>query len=403
MNLNRKNLAKIRGLILFSAVVILALMKFDLLCEAVVFVFGILKPFLLGGMIAFVINIPMRFFENKVFGDDKIKPGKGKFLRKSRRGISMVLAFLAVVLVVVLVVLTVVPQLVSTVRVLAEKIPIFWRNVIIQLEILFAENPDLLLLLEGLKEIEIDWKGLINTVIDFLRNGMGNMLTSTFTVASSIINSAVNFFIALVFSIYILIQKEKLGDQFSRVLKAYTSKKVYEKTLEVMRLLHRNFSNFITGQCTEAVILGMMFIVSMTIFRFDYAVMIGVLIAFTSLVPVVGSFIGCFVGAFLMLVDDPVKAIWFLVLFIVLQQLEGNLIYPHVVGNSVGLPSIWVLAAVTIGGSLMGVFGMLIFIPLLSTIYALLRENVNKRNGVGCCIKEEVPPVEAQKEVQKEE
>ena len=148
-----------------------------------------------------------------------------------------------------------------------------------------------------------------------------------------------------------------------------------------MSLLYRNFSHFITGQRTEAVILGLLFIVTMTIFGFDYAVMIGVLIAFMSLVPIVGAFIGCFIGAFLIFVDNPVKAIWFVVLFIVLQQIEGNLIYPHVVGNSVGLPSIWVLAAVTIGGSLMGVFGMLVFIPLLSTVYTLLRENVNKRNA----------------------
>ena len=146
-------------------------------------------------------------------------------------------------------------------------------------------------------------------------------------------------------------------------------------------LLHTNFSHFITGQCTEAVILGLMFVITMTLFRFDYAVMIGVLIAFTALIPIVGAFIGCFIGAFLMLVDDPVRAFWFLILFVVLQQIEGNLIYPHVVGNSVGLPSIWVLAAVSVGGSLMGVFGMLVFIPLLSTVYVLLKEDVNKRNG----------------------
>ena len=386
MNLNRKNIRKIRVLILFTAVVILAIMKFDLLCEAVMFCMGILKPFLLGGMIAFVINIPMSFFERKLFGDDRIRPGRGKLIRKCRRGISLVLALLAVVLVIVLVAIAVIPQLVETVRVLAEKIPIFWAGVLERLEVLFAERPELLQYLQSLEEMQIDWKKIIDTVMSFLQNGMGSMLSSTFTFASSLISGTVNFFIALVFSIYILVQKEKLGDQFSRILKAYSNKKIYEKTMEVMSLLYRNFSHFITGQCTEAVILGLLFIVTMTIFRFDYAVMIGVLIAFMSLVPIVGAFIGCFVGAFLMFVDDPVKAIWFVVLFIVLQQIEGNLIYPHVVGNSVGLPSIWVLAAVTIGGSLMGVFGMLVFIPLLSTVYTLLRENVNKRNGVKCCV-----------------
>lgn len=207
------------------------------------------------------------------------------------------------------------------------------------------------------------------------------MVSSTVTVASTIIGGVVNLFVALVFSFYILSQKEKLGSQFRRILHAYFPQKVYDKVLEVTSLAGRNFSSFITGQCMEAVILGTMFVITMALFGFPYAVMVGVLIAFTALIPIVGAFIGCFVGAFLIMVDDPVKAIWFLVLFIVLQQIEGNLIYPHVVGNSVGLPSIWVLAAVTIGGSLMGVVGMLIFIPILSTVYALLREDVNERNG----------------------
>lgn len=388
MNLNQKNIRKIRGLILFAAAVILALMKFDLLCEAAVFIANILKPFIVGGMIAFVINIPMRFFETKIFNGQRIKNARGAYLQKGRRGISLILSFLVVILVITLVAVTVIPQLVATIKVLTNEIPVFWDNVINELEVLFAANPELTQILADFEAVEIDWHKIIDTALEFLRNGMGNMLTSTFSVASSIISSTVNFFIALVFSIYILAQKEKLGNQFSRLLEAYTSPKIYNGTLKVCRLLHQNFSHFITGQCTEAVILGLMFIISMTLFRFDYAVMIGVLIAFTALIPIVGAFIGCFIGAFLMLVDDPVKAFWFVILFIILQQVEGNLIYPHVVGNSVGLPSIWVLAAVTIGGSLMGVFGMLVFIPLLSTVYMLLREDVNRKNGVRPVIKE---------------
>lgn len=389
MNLNKKNIRKIRGLILFTAVVILALMKFDLLCVAAAFLAGIIKPFLIGGMIAFVINIPMRFFETKLFDGEKLKNKKGRYLLKCKRGISLVLAFLAVILVITLVAVTVIPQLIAAIKVLTNKIPVFWNNAIRQLEVLFASNPELIKFLNRFETMEINWKGIVDATIEFLKNGMGSMLTSTFSVASSIISNVVNFFIALVFSIYILVQKEKLGDQFRRILDAYTSPKIYKGTLKVCTLLNRNFSNFITGQCTEAVILGLMFVISMTIFGFDYAVMIGVLIAFTALIPIVGAFIGCFIGAFLMLVDDPVKALWFVVLFIVLQQIEGNLIYPHVVGNSVGLPSIWVLAAVTIGGSLMGIFGMLIFIPLLSTVYMLLKEDVNRRNGVKTATKEQ--------------
>ena len=380
MNLNRKNIKKIHGLILFTAAVILVLMKFDLLCTAAAFVVGIVRPFLLGGMIAFVINLPMRFFEAKLFGEEEAKGPVGRFFRKGKRGISMTLAYLAVILAFTLVVVTVVPQLAGTIRELTNKIPVFWNNMMQELTVLFASNPELLEQIYSLEAPQIDWKATIDTIIGFLQNGVGSMLNSTFTVASSIISSTVNFFISLIFSIYILSQKEKLGNQFDRLLRAYTNQRVYGNVRRVLTLLNRNFSNFITGQCMEAVILGLMFVIVMTVSGFDYAVMIGVLIAFTALIPIVGAFIGCFVGAFLMLVDDPVRAFWFVILFIVLQQIEGNLIYPHVVGNSVGLPSIWVLAAVTIGGSLMGVFGMLVFIPLLSTVYILLRDDVNRRN-----------------------
>lgn len=398
MNLGQKNLKKIRGLILFTAVLILILMKFDVLWSAVVFVVNVIKPFLVGAAIAFIINIPMRFFEYRIFESEKIK--NKKMLVKLKRPLSMVFAYLAVVLVIALVVITVIPQLVATVRVLTEKIPIFWANLMVQLEVIFAENPELLQELKAIEKLEIDWKGVLGNVLGFLGSGVGSMLTSTFSVASSIISTVVNFFIALIFSFYVLTQKEKLSDQFKRLLKAYAKPNVNNYVLKVCALMHHNFSKFITGQCTEAVILGLMFIIAMTVFRFDYAVMIGVLIAFTSLIPVVGAFIGCFIGAFLILVDDPVKAVWFLVLFIILQQIEGNLIYPHVVGNSVGLPSIWVLAAVTVGGSLMGVVGMLIFIPLLSTIYLLLKEDVNRRNGVSALKQEIEKPKEKIKQTE---
>ena len=214
-----------------------------------------------------------------------------------------------------------------------------------------------------------------------MKNGLGSVVTSTVIVASTIIGGVVNLFVSLIFAFYVLAQKERLGNQAKRIIRAYFSSRVYERTLEIVSIADKNFTNFITGQCMEAVILGSMFVVAMAVFRFPYALLVGVLIAFTALIPIVGAFIGCFVGTFLIMVDDPVKALWFLLLFIVLQQIEGNLIYPHVVGNSVGLPSIWVLAAVTVGGSLMGVSGMLIFIPIVSTIYSLLREDVNMKNS----------------------
>ena len=198
-------------------------------------------------------------------------------------------------------------------------------------------------------------------------------------VASTIIGGVVNLFVALVFSFYILAQKEKLGDQLKRVMHAYFSQGLYERALEVASLANRNFSNFITGQCMEAVILGCMFFLCMTVLRMPYALLVGCLIAITALIPIVGAFIGCGVGAFLLLMVSPMQALVFVVMFLILQQVEGNLIYPHVVGSSVGLPSIWVLAAVSVGGSLLGVAGMLLFIPLTSVLYALFREFVYQR------------------------
>ena len=376
MDLNRGNMKKIRGLILFTAAVCLAAVKMDILLEGIFFLLGILRPFIYGAAIAFVLNIPMKAIEKGLFSK-----AKNPKVDKIKRPVSIFLAFAAVVLVIVFVTVTVVPQVTKTMIELGNKIPQFLVDAQIWLEELFASQPQLIALLEEFDPAQMNWDSIVNTVIDFLKNGLGNVVSSTVTVASTIIGGVVNIFVALVFSFYILAQKEKLGDQFKRMLHAYFPQRAYDKVLEVASLAGRNFSSFITGQCTEAVILGTMFVDTMALFGFPYAVMVGVLIAFTALIPIVGAFIGCFVGAFLIMVDDPVKAIWFLVLFIVLQQIEGNLIYPHVVGNSVGLPSIWVLAAVTIGGSLMGVVGMLIFIPILSTVYALLREDVNERNG----------------------
>ena len=264
---------------------------------------------------------------------------------------------------------------------LGNKLPAFFDNAMIELEKLCASNPQIVGYLEELQNISLDWDKILNGALDFLQNGVGSVVTSTVSVASTIIGVAVNVVVALIFSIYVLSQKERLGDQGRRILKAYMPEKINAQVLRVLELLSSNFSSFISGQCLEAVILGTMFVITLTVFRIPYALLIGVLIAFTALIPIVGAFIGCVVGAFLILVDSPMKALIFVIIFLVLQQIEGNLIYPHVVGNSVGLPSMWVLVAVTLGGSLMGIAGMLLFIPLVSTAYTLLRDDVNGRNA----------------------
>ena len=376
MDLSRNNMKKIRGLIVFTAVVCLAVIKFDVVLKGILFALGILKPFIYGAVAAFVLNIPMNAIEKKLLG--KVRSPK---MQKAKRPVSIFLSFAVVVLIIVVVAVTVVPQLTKTMMELGNKIPVFLGALQVSLEQLFVQQPELAVMLEELDVDSINWESALRGIADFMRNGLGSVVSSTVVVASTIIGGVVNLFVALVFSFYVLAQKEKLGNQMKRMMRAYFSEKVFVKTMEIAFLANKNFTNFITGQCMEAIILGSMFVVAMVIFRFPYAVLVGVLIAFTALIPIVGAFIGCFVGTFLIMVDDPIKAVWFLVLFIILQQVEGNLIYPHVVGNSVGLPSIWVLAAVTVGGSLMGVAGMLIFIPIVSTVYALLREDVNKKNG----------------------
>ena len=380
MNLDGSNIRKCKRLIIFAGIVVLILIKFDLLISALSVLVQMLTPFLIGAAMAFILNLPMKFLEQKIFRKHYEDPDKQKKYDKRKRPISLFLSLIFVILIIALVTGTVIPQLISTAKVLTQKIPVFWNNLMASAELYFANNEEIQNQLAALELPSINWSSVLQTVGNFLKNGMGSLASTTFSVAGSIVSGVVNFFIALIFSLYILVQKEKLGDQAERILRAYTKPEIYHKVMKITSLLYQNFSNFITGQCLEAVILGTMFVLSMTIFRLPYALMIGVLIAFTALIPIVGAFLGCVIGAFLILVDSPMKAVVFVILFLVLQQIEGNLIYPHVVGGSVGLPSIWVLVAVTIGGSLMGVVGMLVFIPLLSTLYTLLREDVNKRN-----------------------
>ena len=374
---SKGKIRQIRGLMVFGAILILALIYSNTIYGGAVLVLEMFKPFLYGGAIAFVLNLPMKWIENKLLGK-----WNGKSAGKLKRPIGIVGAILFLSVVITVVVSIVIPQMTQAMMKLANEVPPFLEKTAAVLIQYSQEYPELKTQAEQLQNLEINWQGIVTSVAKFLKTGVGNMLTSTFSVAGSIIGGVVNFFIAFVFAIYILSQKERLGDQGRRIVTAYLPKSVATQTLRVMSLLHKNFSSFITGQCLEAVILGTLFVIAMSIFRMPYAVMVGVLIAFTSLIPVVGAFIGCAVGAFLILIENPMMALWFVVLFLIIQQVEGNLIYPKVVGNSVGLPSIWVLMAVSLGGSLFGVVGMLFFIPLLATGYTLLRENVNKRNGV---------------------
>lgn len=359
-------------LILFAGAIILGVIYSREILNVAKLLVGMLAPFLAGAAMAFVLNLPARFVEQKLLAKWK-NPKTAGF----KRAISIILALLFVIALLVFAVSMVVPQLTQTLMELSGTvIPNFFRGVIKDLESLVVQYPEWRDVLVALEELSIDWNSVLSYATDFLKNGLGSILSSTVDFAGSLAGALFDGIISIVFAIYILSGKEKLGRQVKKLLYAYLPEKGYNMTMKVVGLLNHNFAKFISGQCLEAVILGTMFVICMTIFRMPYAVLVGVLIAFTALIPIVGAFIGCAVGAFLILMISPVKALVFVIMFLILQQVEGNLIYPKVVGNSVGLPAIWVLLAVSVGGSMFGVAGMLVFIPLMSTAYALLKENV---------------------------
>lgn len=380
MELNNENMKKIRHLIVFTALIILCFWKYTIVFQAVKFVIGVVFPFILGGAIAFVFNVPMHFIENRLI-QEKWKE-KYKIVRKTARPVSLVLTIIFVIGIVGGVLFGVLPQLTGTIAKLGYSIQTFIPKVLEWANDWFHNNKEVM---AYVNQLEFNWDKVIEVAVDWVSNGAGNIVESGVTAAVNIVSGFATFFIAFVFACYILLQKEKLGVQAKKVLFAFVQKGRAEAAIEVCSLTYRTFSNFLTGQCMEAVILGTMFVIAMSIFKMPYAWLIGILIAFTALIPIFGAFIGCAVGTFLIFMIHPIQALWFIVLFLVLQQIEGNLIYPHVVGNSVGLPSIWVLAAVSIGGSLMGVVGMLIFIPIVSVLYALFREIVYlklKKNNI---------------------
>ena len=380
MELNNENMKKIRHLIVFTALIILCFWKYTIVFQAVKFVIGVVFPFILGGAIAFVFNVPMHFIENRLI-QEKWKE-KYKIVRKTARPVSLVLTIIFVIGIVAAVLFGVLPQLTGTIAKLGYSIQTFIPKVQEWANDWFHNNKEVM---AYVNQLEFNWDKVIEVAVDWVSNGAGNIVESGVTAAVNIVSGFATFFIAFVFACYILLQKEKLGVQAKKVLFAFVQKGRAEAAIEVCSLTYRTFSNFLTGQCMEAVILGTMFVIAMSIFKMPYAWLIGILIAFTALIPIFGAFIGCAVGTFLIFMIHPIQALWFIVLFLVLQQIEGNLIYPHVVGNSVGLPSIWVLAAVSIGGSLMGVVGMLIFIPIVSVLYAVFREIVYlklKKNNI---------------------
>ena len=360
------------GTILFAW----CLVNNQIVLDIINYLFKLTSPFTLGLAMAFVLNVPMSALEKCLFG--KI-PNKDKN-RGVIRAVSLLVTLLLVVLVSSLVIFIVVPEIAATFKTIGDKFPQFLARVESQTEDLAIRFPSVALEIEKLTGNTDIWTNILNTVKTFFTSGaMANIVGSTVSIASGLAVGLMNFFIGLIFAGYILAQKEKLGGQLDRLLSVWCRVKTQRRVLYITKLSNRVFTKFLTGQCLEAVILGSMFFVAMTIFRFPYATLVAVLISVTALIPIFGAFIGCFVGVFLMLVQNPMQAVWFLVLFLILQQIEGNFIYPKVVGSSIGLPAMWVMVAVTIGGSAMGIIGMLIMVPIASVVYTVIRDLTVKR------------------------
>ena len=379
MEFNKQTVKALLGVVCGGIAFAAALLHLDVVAGAAGWLLGILSPLLLGCAIAFILNVPMRAMERCLFPH-------AKKANKLRRPLALLLTVAAVSAVLALAGMVIVPGVRDAVTSIAAQVPEAFER----LQESAARFQEYLpLLANQIEGLSIDWASLSQKAVGLVQNwGKGllisggglvqnwgkGLLISGGGLVSGIVSGVTTFFIGLIFSLYILLQKEKLARQGRQLCYAFLPEAAADQLLNILRLSERTFSSFLSGQCLEAVILGTMFFVSMTLLHFPYALLVGVLIALTALIPIVGAFIGCAVGALLMLVNDPWQALWFIVLFLVLQQIEGNLIYPHVVGSSVGLPSIWVLAAVTVGGSLMGILGMLVFIPLCSVLYALLRQ-----------------------------
>ena len=370
MNLDKKGMRSIFLLIAGSIVFGWLVLDTQRVREMFQSIWSLFAPFVIGAAIAFVFNVPMRAIERQLEG---VRPSL-------RRALAIVLTIFALVLVIMFVIELLVPQVRQTAASLSGKIPAFAEAASVQLAALMENHPELNEWIRESFDLQtLDWKKKLKNMLSFLGNQVSLVMGGAVNVIGNVTGAVVDAVVSIAFAIYCLARKEILARQGRRILYSILPEHPVDEIIRVLRLTNVTFSNFISGQCLEACILGALFAVAMAILKMPYIPLVSVFIAVTALIPVVGAFVGCIVGAFFILVDNPIQAVTFVVMFLILQQLENNLIYPRVVGTSIGLPGMWVLMAVTIGGELMGVGGMLLMIPLASVLYALAREFTDKR------------------------
>lgn len=365
----RKKLSKwLIGIATACILIFLGVQNMNVVAGAVSWVAGLIMPLILGCAFALILNVPMRFFESHLWSKTK-KP----VLCKLRRPLAFLISLVLIIGILVGVIWLVIPELVDAVKVIAQGAIDLVNKLSAMSEVELAELP------LGSVLLNIDWDKLLDTLQTWLKNQSGTIVNTAFGTISSLVGGIFDFFISFVFAIYILFSKDKLKAQAKRLTRVWLPKNFGEWSIHAASVANQNFRNFISGQSLEAVILGVLCMIGMWIFGFPYAPMVGALVGVTALIPVVGGFIGAGVGAFMILTVDPIKAVFFLIYIIVLQQIEGNLIYPRVMGSRVNLPGMWILAAVTVGGGIAGPVGMLLSVPIASTIYVLVREATDKR------------------------
>lgn len=331
----------------------------------------IFAPFVLGGVLAFILNVPMRAIENWC-----------KFIKgeKLRRVVAMLMTLLAIGIVLAGVVMLIVPQIEKTLDQLLAQLPGFFSRMYADVMDFLEKHPEMMeWVSENIGLEKLNWTGIVEKITALAGEGVSKLFTGAVAAVTNVFGAVFNAVVSVVFALYCLAQKETLARQGRKIVYAVIKEHIADEVVRILRMTNSAFSNFLTGQCIEALILALLFVPFMAIFRMPYIPLICVVIAVTALVPLVGAFAGCILGAFFILVNDPMQAFGFVIMFLAIQQFEGNVIYPRVVGESIGLPGMWVLLAVAVGGGLMGVGGMFLMVPVASVVYTLIREYTQKK------------------------
>jgi len=367
MELNKTNMKKLMILITFGIGLFWLLSNISVITNFISHFINLLFPFILGGILAFILNIPMTKIENYILSKIDDKDTKIPV-----RLISIIMSIAILILIIMIIAFLLIPELIQNIQMLIGNIPEFINNIEGWVLNLVDNYPEIKKPIEDVFKDTTNFNNVMVTVLNYVVNGslgfITNLVSSIFTV-----------FTAIVFAVYMLGQKEYLQRGIKKIMYAYMKKDYVKRIMKIASLANKTFAKFISGQCVEAVILGAIFFVVLTLLRFPYALIISVLTTATALIPMFGAMIAMFIGALLIAVTNPVQALLFIVVFQIIQQIENNFIYPKVVGKSVGLSSIWTLLAVILGGSLMGISGMIIGLPLASILYAILKEETNEQ------------------------